>query len=273
MQIQILEAINDAARNFQYDYIIIDGIFLIIWITILIFKKKKNPLLAGIITGILIYIIDAVFWWNLPAGPNYPAGTFVREYWIGGIQIPHPLGEYFWLKFGADFMMTISYAIFAFGWLWIVFENLTKQDDKNLIKKDLILFTSLYFGFWMLTPFISYWLPINDIIVNTVRHMDTQIIIWIINVLIGYITLIIIYASGKFGQRNLKIIGFVFIIGLAQSFFMEFPLFISGIRPTGIIFLIYEIFFLFNQGAPYLFILYDKILPILNTRIRKKMNN
>ena len=269
---QILEAINDAARNFQYDYIIIDAIFLSIWITILIIKKKKIPLLAGVVTGILIYLIDAVFWWNIPAGPNYPAGTYIREYWIGGIQMPHPLGNYFLVKFGCDFMMTISYAIFAFGWLWIMFENFTKEENEAVLKKETILFTGLYFGFWMLTPYMSYILPINDIIVNTVRHMDTQLIIWIINVVIGYTILIIIYTSGKFGKRNPRIILFVFIIGLAQSFFMEFPLFITGIRPTGVVFLIYEIFFLFNQGAPYLYIIYDKIFPILNRKI-KKVNN
>ena len=270
MEIQLLEAITDAARNFQYDYIIIDAIFLSIWILILAIKKKKTPLLAGIVTGILIYLIDAVFWWNIPAGPNYPSGTFIREYWIGGIQMPHPLGPYFLVKFGCDFMMTISYAMFAFGWLWIMFENFTREENKEILKKETILFTSLYFGFWMVTPWISYLLPINDIMVNTVRHMDTQLIIWIVNVIVGYIILSVIYGSGKFGKRNIKIILFVFIIGLAQSFFMEFPLFISGIRPTSIIFLIYEIFFLFNQGAPYLFILYDKILPLIDGKIRRK---
>ena len=59
------------------------------------------------------------------------------------------------------------------------------------------------------------------------------------------------------------------IIGFAESFFMEFPLFLTGIRPTGLDFLIYEILVLFNQGAPYLFILYDKVLPWMSNTVRR----
>ncbi|MHA1784052.1 MAG: hypothetical protein ACTSVY_06910 [Candidatus Helarchaeota archaeon] len=269
MHLQLFESINDASRTFQYDYIFIDAIFLIIWISVLIIKKKRNPLIASLIFGVFIYIIDAVIWWNLPAGTNYPVGTYVREYWIGGIQMPHPLGGFFWLKFGADFMMTISYAIFAFGWLWIMFENFRNEENKEVFKKETILFTGLFFCSWMLTPFISQWLPLNDTIVHTVRHMDTQLIIWIVNVCIGYFVLVILYGTGKFGKKNLKIIIFVFIMGCTISFFMEFPLFVFGIRPTDIYFLVYEVFFLFNQGAPYLFIMFDKIFPILSKKLLK----
>jgi len=250
----ILETFNQAARNFRYDYIYIDAFFLSIWIVILIKKKKWNPLLFGIICGILVYLIDAVCWWNTLAGAHYPEGTFIREYWIGGIQMPRPLGEYFWLKFGADFMMTISYSLFAFPWLWIIFENFEKRD-----KQEILLFTGFYFSSWMLTPLLSILLPINDTMVNTVRHMDTQMIAWIINVIVGYAILSVIYGTNIINRKNPKIIGFVFLVGCVQSFYMEFPLFLYGIRPTGVAFLVYEVFFLFNQGAPYLYILYDII--------------
>ncbi len=267
-----LDAINDAARNVQYDYIIFDAIFLAIWIIVLLIYKKKKPLLAGLCFGILVYLIDAIWWWNAPAGSNYPIGTYIREYWIGGIQVPHVLGPLFFLKCSADFMMTISYSLFAFAWLWIMFENFKDKLNKEKFIKESILFTGLYFGSWMLVPTISYLIPLNDVMVNTVRHMDTQILIWIVNVCVGYLILAIFYGSGKLGERNLKVLGFVFIIGCMQSFFMEFPLFIWGIRPTGIYFLIYEIFFLFNQGAPYLFIIFDKILPFLNEKLFNNNN-
>lgn len=260
----LLEEFTNAARNFQYDYIYIDAIFLTIWVSYLIYTKKWPALKAGVFFGICVYIIDAIWWWNSPAGANYPAGTYIREYTIGGIKIPHPLGEYFWLKFGADFMMTISYGIFAFAWFWIIFKNFK---DPNT--KEIIISTCLYFGSWLATPFISSLLPIDDRLVETVRHMDTQMIVWIINAIMGYIILSIIYGTDKFKSKNPKIIGYVFIVGCLQSFFMEFPLFISGIRPTGIFFLIYEIFFLVNQGAPYIYILWDKVIPLLKKKIRK----
>lgn len=264
MLLDFFDSLKEAWRIFQYDYIYIDAFFLLIWIGLLIKKKKWNPMIYGIIFGICVYIIDAVAWFNIPENSNYPPGTYIREYWIGGVYMPRPLGDYFWVKFGADFMMTLSYSMFAFAWLWIAFENIKKKDIK-----EVFLFTTVFFTSWLLTPFISFWLPINDTIVETVRHMDSQFILWIVNGTLGYIILYIIYGTNRFKSKNPKIIFYVLIIGFTESFFMEFPLFITGIRPTGVLFLIYEIFILFNQGAPYLFILYDKVLPWLFRKLKK----
>jgi hypothetical protein len=261
----IFQSFYEAWRIFEYDYIYIDAVFLIIWISILIKKKKWNPLKFGILISIAIYFIDAVFWWTLPAGPNYPPGTTIREYWIGGVKVPTSYGSYFWPKFGSDFMMIFSYSIFIFPWVWIVFENFVK---KNL--KEILILTSIFFGAWMLTPIFSFLLPIDDTIVETVRYMNTQALVWLINASVGYLLLVIIYGTNLFKSKDIKVIGFVFILGCLGSFFMEFPLFITGIRPTGILFLLYEIIILFNQGAPYLYIIYDKILPFLSEKILKR---
>jgi hypothetical protein len=261
----ILEPFTQAIRRFEYDYIYIDSIFLTFWIALLIKYKKWNPLKIGVITGFLVYFIDAIIWFNVPANSNYPSGTFIREYWIGGVYMPRPLGNYFWAKFGADFMMTISYSIFAFGWLWIMFENFIKRNTKEVVMFTLVFFTS-----WLLTPFLSFWIPLNDTIVYTIRYMDSQMVIWIVNFITGYFILFLIYGTNKFGSKNLKIVLHVFLVGCTGAFFMEFPLLISGIRPTGILFLIYDTLLMFNQGAPYLYIAYDKVLPWLVAKIKNK---
>ena len=264
---QIFQGFNEAWRRFEYDYILIDGIFFSVWLGLLIKKKKWNPLKFGLITSIIVYFIDAVLWWNLPANANYLPGTTIREYWIGGVKVPKSFSEYFWPKAGADFMMCISYSMFIFPWLWIVFENFIKKN-----RREILLFTGVFFIAWFMTPFLSFWLPINDTIVETVRHMDTQMIVWIINVIAGYTLLTVIYGTNRFGKKNLKYIAYVFIIGCLGSFFMEFPLFITGIRPTGIPFLIFEIIILFNQGAPYLFIFYDIVLPKFITIVKERLS-
>ena len=258
------ESFNQAIRRFEYDYIFVDAVFLVIWLAVLIKYKKWTPIKFGIITGFLIYIIDAIAWFNIPAGSNYPSGTFIREYWIGGIYMPRPLGDYFWIKLGADFMMTFSYSMFAFSWLWIMFENFIK---KNI--KEIALFTALYIGFWTLTPFISLWLPINNTLVESVRYMDTQQVIWFVNIVVGYSILFLIYGTNKFGSKKPKIILYVFFIGCLEAFFMEFPLLISGIRPTGVLYLLFSTVIMFNQGAPYLYILYDKVIPRLSHKVKK----
>jgi len=260
----LFETFTQAIREFEYDYIFVDSIFLTIWIAVLIKYKKWKPLKFGIFTGLILYFIDCIAWFNLPAGPNYPTGTYIREYWIGGIYMPRPLGDFFWVKFGADFMMTFSYAMFAFGWLWIMFENFFKR---NL--KEIMVFTLLFFTFWMLTPLFSLLIPLNDTPVRSIRYMDTQMVAWSINLLIGYIFLSLIYGTNKFRSRKPKTILYVFLVGCVGAFFMEFPLLIFGIRPTGVLYLLYNVLFMFNQGAPYLYVVHDKILPWLFVKIKK----
>lgn len=264
---QIFQGFNEAWRRFEYDYIFIDGIFFLVWLGLLIKKKKWNPLKFGVFTCIIVYFIDAVFWWNLPANSNYLPGTTIRQYWIGGIEVPKGFSEYFWAKTGADIMMCITYSLFIFPWLWIMFENFVKKN-----RKEILLFTGFLFLAWFMTPILSFLLPINDTIVETVRHMDSQMIVWIVNVIVGYTILSIIYGTNKFGKKNPKYIAYVFIIGCLGSFFMEFPLFITGIRPTGIPFLLFEIIILFNQGAPYLFIIYDIVLPKVILMVKEKLS-
>lgn len=263
-----LELFIEPTRYFQYDYIFFDVIFLVIWLSFLIKNKKWKALSFGIFCAFCVYIIDAVWWWNTRIN-----GTYIREYFIGGIEMPRPLAEYFWTKFNCDFMMCISYSIFAFPWMWIIFEKINKKVSKEIFtkedRKEIYLYTGLYFGSWMLIPAFSIFVPLNDSIVYTVRHMQTQLVAWIVNVFVGYLILAILYGTNIIKRKRPRIIGYVFLVGSAESFFMEFPLFIYRIRPTGPIFLIYEIIFLVNQGAPYLFITYDLVLPNLSKGIKR----
>ncbi len=245
----ILEQFNNPSRIFQYDYIYIDAIFLAIWIFILLKNKKYSALIFGAVISPIIYYIDAHIWWN-----GFSAtGTFMREYWIGGMAVPHPLGTYFWQKFGADFMMTISYALFTFPWLWIMFEGLRSKAWKQMAK-----YTLIFFGFWILIPLLSILLPTNNVMVETVRHTSSNI--WLINLLIGYGLLFLVY------RRELATVGKVSLIGMLGALIMEVPLFVFSIRPTGIGFILLEAVFLLNQGVPYLFLVWDKVLPKLKMR-------
>ena len=255
-----LKGLTEVMRQFQFDYIYIDAFFLVIWLIIILKNKKLSALYAGLILAILVYIIDAVIWWNVPAGSSLP-GKNIREYWIGGNAVLHGWNSLTILKFAADFMMTISYALFAFTWLWIMFES---WFSKNF--REIFLYSSLLLGSWLLTPFISFLLPLNDTPVISLRHMESQFITQIVVVLIGYIAMILLYCTKWFHSFDPKVVLFIFGVGCFQAFAMEFPLWLSNIRPSGVDLLIYEIIILTNQGAPYLFIIWDKILPALKLR-------
>ncbi len=268
----------DPTRYFQFDYVLFDAIFLIGWLIILIRNKRWHALSFGVFCSFVTYAIDAFWWWNAPYN-----GTYIREYFIGCYDVHlHP--ELLALKFACDFMMCISYSLYAFPWMWIMYEYITKSTSGGGLNKEdwksISFYTLYYFGAWIALPFLMYAIPLNNTIVYTVRHMGTQIIVWIVNPFIGYAILAaiyltpIIYKIKPDAKKQKRIIVYVFIVGCLEAFFMEFPLFISGIRPPngGILVLIIEIFMLVNQGAPYLFLAYDIVLPLLVSGLKSLFN-
>jgi len=235
--------INNVSRFFQYDYVYIDAFFLLIWLVILFWQKKYKALLFGLVIVPIIYIIDAFVWWN-----SFSGGHYIREYWINGMALPHPLGQNFWLKFKLDFMMTISYALFTFPWLWLTFEALRNGKVRQIFK-----FSAIWLGFWLAVPLLSFYLNIDNRAVESVRHMASQNYIWLINFIVGFGFLAILY------RKELLLVGKIFVIGVVGGLIMELPLFIFNIRPTQPGVLIFDAIFMLNQGVPYLFILFDKV--------------
>lgn len=260
-----LDLETEIARDFQYDYIFFDAILLAFWILFVIKKKKIFPLKASIVTAAITYFIDAVIWWNTPS--SIP-GVNIREYriWdIFGVELDPSSGIFILAKFGADFMMTISYSLFAFTWVFIMFESW-----KNRNKRDMMVYSLFIFSAWMIVPWLSKLIPLYDARVWCIRHMDTQIVAQIVTVIAGFVLMSVLYGTSRFNSKDPKVILYVFLVGCFQGFIMEFPLWISGIRPTGLDLLIYETIILANQGAPYLYVIWDKILPLLKSWNEKR---
>src|SRR5207249_717881 len=121
---------NDVWRTFQFDYVYVDCFFLICWLTLLIRIREYRALAFGAILAPLIYGVDAGIWWN--SRLNDPrAGSFVREYWIDGRYVPHGAASLIAAKFMCDFMMTISFALFAFPWLWVAFRSIVVRQYRR----------------------------------------------------------------------------------------------------------------------------------------------
>ena len=227
---------QNLARNFQFDYILFDIVFLAIFVSLLLFwQKRYAPLIAGVVCGVIIYIIDGVVWYSLG----------VREY-----EIPSP-----WIKHAVDFMMDFSYGVVAFGWMWIAFERRSV--------KDVAFWTGLVLLGWFLVPLMSVTFSLDDDPIRTVRHMQSQVGLQIGMVVAGYLLLAIL-------RYDLKTIAYLFWIGCMLSFMMEIPLNVFRIRPTGIDVLIYETLFLFNMGVPYIYIIWDKIIPSIQHRLKRE---
>ena len=229
----MLSKINhDVIRIFDLDYLIFDFIFLLIFLTVLIINKKKIPIYVGFVCGILFLIIDGIIWWNTGIREIDPSNT----------------------KIYVDFMMDFSYGLLAFSWVMIMFE-------RNSIK-EILLWTLFLYGGWLLIASLSQILPLIDLEIITIRHMQSLRVVEIATVVCGYLLLI-------FLRYNYKTILFIFWVGFMLSFMMESYLLFTQIRPSGFELLLYDSFILTNQGIPYLFVIFDKILPKLRDFLRK----
>lgn len=226
---------HDVIRIFDLDYLIFDFIFLLSFLWVLINQKKKIPIYVGFVCGILFLIIDGVIWWN----------TGIRE-----IDPPNT-------KFYVDFMMDFSYGLLAFSWVMIMFE-------RNSIK-EVLLWTLFLYGGWLSIASLSQILPLIDLEIITVRHMQSLRVVEITTVVCGYLLLVIL-------RYNYKTILFVFWVGFMLSFMMESYLLLTQIRPSGFELLLYDSLVLTNQGIPYLFIIFDKILPKIRNLISNRKN-
>ena len=225
---QLFHIDHSITRHFQFDYLILDAVFLAVYVLILARQRRYAALRAGIICGLLFYLIDGVIWYQ----------TGVREY-----ALPAP-----WVKHPTDFMMDISYGIVGFGWVWIAFERRSRR--------DVAFWTVLLFSGWIAIPVLSKLIPLMVQPIMTVRHMQSQVWIQIVVVLAGYVMLIVL-------GYPWRTIGYVLWVGCMLSFMMESALLVSGVRPPSIKVLIYETVILTNQGIPYLYVIRDKILPAL----------
>jgi len=89
--------------------------------------------------------------------------------------------------------------------------------------------------------------------------MESQVWVQILVVIVGYIALLVL-------KYDLRTILYVFWIGCMLAFMMEFSLLVSRIRPMDPRLLAYETLILTNQGIPYVYIIWSKILPRLRER-------
>ncbi|MBN1642328.1 MAG: hypothetical protein JXA09_13920 [Anaerolineae bacterium] len=225
---RLLSIDQDITRRFQFDYLVFDAVFLALYIVLLVRRKRFAALRAGLISAALMYVIDGVIW----------TATGVREYGISARWIKHP----------TDFMMSISYGIVAFSWVWIAFERESWR--------DVALWTAVLFLGWLLVPVASWLVGLCDEPIMTVRHMQSQVWAQIAAVVAGYVLLLVL-------GYDLRTILYVFAIGCGLTFMMEFSLLVTGIRPYKIDVFVYETLILTNQGIPYLYVIRDKILPRL----------
>lgn len=215
----------DVIRSFGTDYIYFDLIFIVIFILLLVKFRKKIPLIAFFIGGLLInFLVDWGIWLH-----NGIREVSIPPDFIGGILL-------FFIWF------SLSYGV-EYAYIFLMFEK----------KSNKIAWTALIFIGWILVALLSQIISINDTSITTIRHMSSLRFLEVIILIIGYSLLFLM-------KYNWKKIVYLFFIGFLIHFMMEFSLLITGIRPGSLLILIENSIIEFNMGVPFFYILYDKIL-------------
>jgi len=216
----------DVIRIFDVDYIFFDLAFLAIFLFLLVKYKKKIPLLAFFMGGLLInFFLDWGIW--LHSGLRE---IILPDNFVGGASL-------FFIWF------SLSYGV-EYAYVFLMFE----KNNRKKLKWTLFVFLS-----WLIVAFCSQLITINDASITTIRHMSDLRLLRIIIVLIGYSLLFVF-------KYNWRKIAYLFFVGFLIHFMMEFSLFITNIRPDSFLILLENSLIEFNMGVPFFYLVYDKLI-------------
>lgn len=233
-------------RNFNLLYIILDTLFIIILLSLLIYKKRNLTVLFALFGGILYTLVDFGGFYLL---------SHSRIVFINGIQ-QDALNTFLVL-----FWMSMSYGITNFIFIWV------------LISKDKLAkyWLFLIIMWWLICPSIASMGGENNI--TTFRTTTSYHGIMGIILVISYLILIIYtLISGK----EIVNILYLCLIGISVQFSWEFSLLINGIRPlneNSLQTLIINSCLETNLGMPAIYLIYHLINKKYNEDGSKKIIN
>lgn len=233
-------------RNFNLLYIILDTLFIIILLTLLIYKKRNLTVLFALFGGILYTLVDFGGFYLL---------SHSRIVFINGIQ-QDALNTFLVL-----FWMSMSYGITNFIFIWV------------LISKDKLAkyWLFLIIMWWLICPSIASMGGENNI--TTFRTTTSYHGIMGIILVISYLILIIYTLIN--GKEIVNIL-YLCLIGISVQFSWEFSLLINGIRPlneNSLQTLIINSCLETNLGMPAIYLIYHLINKKYNEDRSKKIIN
>ncbi len=215
-------------RTLNLAYIILDSLFLIIFLTLLIIKKRYATVIWSLIGGILYFIVDYGFF-HLISDSRIILFNDQSSETITALVL-------LWMSF--------SYGITNFAFIWLCLSK-----DKYL--KEWLILIILW---WLIAPSLSSFDTSHTIV--TYRTTTQYHYIMAVILIVGYLFLIIrnLIIDNKVSIINLL------IIGISVQFAWEFSLLINGIRPldsSSFTTLLVNSLLETNLGMPYIYLIYN----------------
>ena len=190
-------------RNLNLLYIILDCIFLVVFIGLLLWKKRYSTVLFALFGGILYTIVDFGGFYLL---------SHTRTVYIDG-QLAGVGGTFLVLLW-----MSMSYGITNFAFIWVCISR-----DK-LMKYWLFLILM----WWMICPSIC---ELGGEATITTSRTTGAYHGWMGVVLVVAYTILVVLLLRKEGEKAFVNVLTLCLIGFCVQFGWEFSLLINGIRP------------------------------------------
>lgn len=207
MNASLLLAVESAitpTRNFNLLYIILDSVFIVVFLSLLVWKKRYSTVLFALFGGVLYTVVDY--------GGFYLA-SHTRTVYINGELCG--AGE----TFGVLLWMSMSYGITNFAFMWACM-------SRDKLKKYWIFLIVMW---WMLCPSMSALG--GEATITTSRTTGTYHAWNAIVMALQYLILIVLILRKNDGMKPFVNILWLFAIGFFVQFGWEFSLLINGIRP------------------------------------------
>lgn len=226
-----------AQRVFEPFYMWLDIAFLVLFIGLLVYKKKYATIIVGVLAGILYQIVDFGI---------FHLATGSRHLMMNGVEGTE--SQLFWVLM----WMSMSYGFTNFAWIWLWISK-----DKNLFE-----WTTLILGWWVCCPLLTKTFGPHDYEIKIWRETGAYHGWMALILFVGYVILFVWNMSKK--KKNERInIPWLLIIGILVQAGWEIGLYLGGIRSAAlettamkIAPMIINSLLETNLGMPYIFFIF-----------------
>lgn len=215
-----------AARSMNGLYIVLDVIFLLFLLAALLFTKRYQAAIVGLLGGVLYFIVDyGIFY--LALGTRVVVGA-------------DPMWFLLWLS--------MSYGFTNFVWIWLWLDR-----DGHSLEWSLLIMSG-----WLCTALLSQNFGAGFAQISISRGTARYHGVMALLLFVGYAILCLYNVRCSQREKRFPIL-WILSIGVLVQFGWEFVLAITGIRNQSLQTLVVNSLLETNMGLPYLFLIHRGI--------------
>lgn len=212
-----------AARTMNALYIWLDLLFLMTVLGILIWTRRYQAILVGLLGGLLYFVVDY--------------GIFYQ--WLGTRQVVG--ADPFWFLL----WLSMSYGFTNFVWIWLWLDR-----DGHALEWSLLIVSG-----WFATALLSQNFGVGFPEISILRGTNSYHGVMALLLFVGY-ALLCVHNLRCQDPRNKAPLFWILAIGILVQFGWEFVLLISGIRNQSLQTLVVNSLLETNMGLPYLYLIH-----------------